>query len=72
MGGEFIAALVVLLNLLLVDGPDLSKLVLVVSVLNGGAVLAQALGRRLTLVRTCCRKEKETIRVVIYFYFISN
>lgn len=37
---EFVASLVVLLNLLLVDLPDLSKLVLVVRVFDGRAVLA--------------------------------
>ena len=53
MGGELVAALVVLLHLLLVDGSNLSKLVLVISVLDGRAVLAKTLSWGLALVRTC-------------------
>ena len=37
---EFIAALVVFLDLLLIDGPDLSKFVLVVCVLDRRGVVA--------------------------------
>ena len=40
MRREFIAALVVLLDLLLIDGPDLSKFVLVVCVLDRRGVVA--------------------------------
>ncbi len=39
MSGEFVAALVVLLNLLLVDGADLRQLGLVVGVLDGGTAV---------------------------------
>ena len=53
MGRELVAALVVLLHLLLVDGSNLSKLVLVISVLDGRAVLAKTLSWGLALVRTC-------------------
>lgn len=40
MGGELVAALVVLLDLLLVNLPDLRQLVLVVGVFDGRAVAA--------------------------------
>ena len=40
MRGELVAALVVLLDLLLVNLPDLRQLVLVVGVLDGRAVAA--------------------------------
>lgn len=43
MGGELAAALVVLLDLLLVDGSDLRQLVLVIGVLDGRTVLAKSL-----------------------------
>ena len=46
VGGEFVASLLVLLHLLLVDGPDLSQLVLVVSVLDRSAVIGQGRGGR--------------------------
>ena len=39
MSGKFVAALVVLLHLLLVDGADLRQLGLVVGVLDGGAAV---------------------------------
>ena len=39
VSGEFVAALVVLLHLLLVDGADLRQLGLVVGVLDGGAAV---------------------------------
>lgn len=43
MGGELVAALVVLLNLLLVNGSDLSELVLVVRMLNSCAAILKVL-----------------------------
>ena len=43
VGGEFVAALIVLFNLLLVNGSDLGQFIFVVGVLNGRAVLAQIL-----------------------------
>ena len=38
VGGEFVAALIVLLHLLLVDGPDLGQLGLVVRVFDGSVL----------------------------------
>ncbi len=38
MGGELVAGLLVLLQLLVVDGPDLGELVAVVRVFDGGLV----------------------------------
>ena len=46
VSGEFVASLLVLFHLLLVDGPDLSQLVLVVSVLDRSAVIGQGRGGR--------------------------
>ncbi len=48
---EFVAALVVLLDLLLVDGPDLGELGLVVRVLDGRAAVLKG-ARRGGLVLT--------------------
>ena len=43
VGGELVAALVVLFNLLLVNGSDLSELILVVRMLNSCAILTKVL-----------------------------
>lgn len=45
MGGELVAALVILFNLLLVYGSDLSELILIVRMLNCCAVLSEVLCR---------------------------
>ena len=45
MSRELVAALVVLLHLLLVDGPDLRELGLVVRVLDGCATVLERAGR---------------------------
>ena len=50
--GELVAALVVLLNLLLINGSDLSELILVIRMLNSRAVLTKVLRRRRAFFRT--------------------
>ena len=62
VGGEFVASLLVLFHLLLVDGPDLSQLVLVVSVLDRSAVIGQGRGGRgAALVGTCAGKQRISV-----------
>lgn len=59
VGGELVASLLVLLHLLLVDGPDLSQLVLVVGVLDRRPVVGQGRGGRgAALVGTCVYPSK--------------
>ena len=64
VGCEFVASLLVLFHLLLVNCPTLGKLILVVGVLYGCTVLGQRLRRWCTaLVRTCVKETSEKLVV---------